>query len=193
MLGRISNMKLRYKVGFGVATTAAVVGMAGGAFAYFTATGTGTGSATTGTSSAMTLIQDSTVNAAQLVPGVAAQTITGHQYNSAGTTEFVGAVTPSISNVTETDAALCAWGDPNFATDGAGCTSATGTQGSYTCSASDYSLTPSAAAGDEKVGPNATQPTSSANDFSLGTIAFNDTGMNQDACEGATLTLSFSS
>ena len=42
------DMKLRYKVGVGVVTGAAVVGMAGGAFAYFTSTGNGTGAATVG-------------------------------------------------------------------------------------------------------------------------------------------------
>jgi len=147
------------------------LGIGGAAFAYFTAGGTGTGSATTGSSSAMTLVQDTTINTAQLVPGYGAQTITGHQYNSAGTTEYVGAVTPSISSAT-------VWQQLN----------------GYTCSASDYTLTPSVAAGDEAVGPSGTQPTGSSNDFSLGTIAFNDkTTTDQDACQGQVLVLSFNS
>ena len=50
-MSKFSNLKLRYKVGVGVATGAAVLGMAGGAFAYFTDTATNTnGNATTGTS-----------------------------------------------------------------------------------------------------------------------------------------------
>lgn len=166
------------------------LGIGGAAFAYFTAGGTGTGSATTGSSSAMTLVQDTTINSAQLVPGYGPQTIMGHQYNSAGTTEYVGAVTPTITSVTETPGAVIAWGVAPY---GAGGLGVAGTVGNYTCSTSDYTLASTAAAGDEVVGPNAVQATSSSNDFSLGTIGFNDTGVNQDACEGATVALGFSS
>jgi hypothetical protein len=45
-MSKIKNMKMRYKVGVGVATTAAVVGLGGAAFAYFTSTGSGTSSGT---------------------------------------------------------------------------------------------------------------------------------------------------
>lgn len=189
-MSKIKNMKLRYKIGVGVATAGALAGVAGGAFAYWTAAGSGTGSATTGSSSPMTLIQDTTLSSTQLVPGVAAQTIMGHQYNAAGTTEYVGAVTPSITAVTETPAAIALWGDPNYATDAG---KPQGSAGTYYCSTADYTLVPSSDAGDETVGPNATQATSSSNDFSLGTIVFKDLSGNQDACKGASLTLSFSS
>lgn len=47
-MSKIKDMKLRYKVVAGVATGAAVLGMAGGAFAYFNGgNGTGTGTAST--------------------------------------------------------------------------------------------------------------------------------------------------
>lgn len=36
-MSKFKNMKLRYKIGVGVASTAAVVGLGGAAFAYFTA------------------------------------------------------------------------------------------------------------------------------------------------------------
>lgn len=50
-MSKIKDMKLRYKVAAGVATGAAIVGMAGGAFAYFNGgNGTGTGTASTSAS-----------------------------------------------------------------------------------------------------------------------------------------------
>ena len=50
-MSKFSSMKLRYKVGLGVTTAAAVIAGGGAAFAYFTDTATNTnGNATTGTS-----------------------------------------------------------------------------------------------------------------------------------------------
>ncbi|MCU1363401.1 MAG: hypothetical protein JWM55_1229 [Acidimicrobiaceae bacterium] len=174
-------------IGTAVALT---LGIAGGAYAYFTASGTGTGSASTGSSTAMTLLQDTALKA--VAPGVGAQTITGHQYNSAGTPEFVTSVTPSITSVTETPAAITAWGDPNFATDSG---NANGTSGTYYCTAADYTLTGSTPGAEEASGSStSTSPTEGTGDFSFGTIAFKDSlTQNQDACEGATLVLGFSS
>ena len=50
MLGRAKNMKLRYKIGMGVATGAAVLAGGGAAFAYWTTSGSGTGSGTAASS-----------------------------------------------------------------------------------------------------------------------------------------------
>ena len=77
MLGRIKNMKLRYKVGMGVATGAAILGGGGAAFAYFTTTGSGTGTGTVGSSQALTIHQTGIVygnagNDNALVPGTSA-------------------------------------------------------------------------------------------------------------------------
>ena len=47
-MSKIKNMKLRYKIGVGVASTAAVVAAGGAAFAYFSSTGNGTGAASVG-------------------------------------------------------------------------------------------------------------------------------------------------
>lgn len=48
-MSKFKDMNVRYKVGFGVATTAAILGMAGGAFAYFSTSSNGSGSASVGT------------------------------------------------------------------------------------------------------------------------------------------------
>jgi hypothetical protein len=74
MLGRINNMKLRYKIGVGVASTAAVVGLGGAAFAYFTGTGNDTGSAAVGASGNWTVTHGDAVGSAY--PGQGSSVIT---------------------------------------------------------------------------------------------------------------------
>ena len=49
-MSKFRNLKLRYKIGVGVATTAAIVAGGGAAFAYWTASGAGTGSGTAASS-----------------------------------------------------------------------------------------------------------------------------------------------
>ena len=182
-MSKIKNMKLRYKVGFGVATTAAVVGLGGAAFGVWSSTGSGSGSASTGSSHAWTLTQTTTLS--PLAPGVAAQTIKGTVTNTAGYTEYIGTVTPSVSSVAETTGEMNLWGDPNSATDGLGIP-ASGSQGTYYCSASDYTVASNAVNTDEVSG---------ATNVVFGTIAFKDIASPtiQDACQGASVSLSFSS
>ena len=93
---------------FGKRTIAIIVGVviavtaAGVAFAYWTNSGSGTGTATTGTNVAITVIQTSTVT--NLVPGGAAQPLSGNFNNSNTSPVYVGAVT---ATVTGTDKAGC--------------------------------------------------------------------------------------
>ena len=56
-MSKFSNLKLRYKIGVGVATGAAVLAGGGVALAYFTSSGNGTGSANVGTSSNWSVAQ----------------------------------------------------------------------------------------------------------------------------------------
>ncbi len=69
------------------------------AYAYWTTTGSGTGSASTGTTSAITAVQTSTISG--LRPGAAAQTLSGNFTNTtnSGGTVWVTSVTASISGV----------------------------------------------------------------------------------------------
>ena len=101
---------------FGKRTIAIVVAMviavttAGVAFAYWTNSGSGTGTATTGTNVAITVVQTSTVT--NLVPGGAAQTLSGNFNNSNTSPVYVAAVT---ATVTGTDKAGCGASDYTIA------------------------------------------------------------------------------
>jgi hypothetical protein len=70
------------------------------AYAYWTTTGSGSGSATTGTTSAITAVQTSTISG--LRPGGSAQTLSGNFTNTSnsGGTVYVTSVTASIASVT---------------------------------------------------------------------------------------------
>lgn len=66
-MSKIKDMKLRYKVVAGVATGAAVLGMAGGAFAYFGGgNGTGTGAASTSATAPTVSNLSATVSASDI-------------------------------------------------------------------------------------------------------------------------------
>ncbi|PZS18460.1 MAG: hypothetical protein DLM57_06280 [Pseudonocardiales bacterium] len=141
-----------------------VVAVGGGlAFAYWTSSGTGTGTAGTGTG-ASTLVITQTSVISGMAPGVAAQTISGTVANNATNSAFVTSVTVSISGVTK------AAGAP-----------------AGTCAAADYTLS------------GATMPVNvdvaagTSTNFTGATIAFNNTGSNQDGCKGATVALAYTS
>jgi hypothetical protein len=145
---------------------AATVLLAGGgiAYAYWTAGGSGAGTATTGTNIPITANQTTLITG--LAPGVAAQTISGTFTNTNTGPAYVGTVTASIGSVAK------AGGAPG------------------TCDATDYTLASPA------MTVNAEVPAGTAQGAWTGaTIAFNDktgvNGVNQDACKGATVTLSY--
>ena len=151
------------KVAATIAITAILIGGGGAAaFAYWSAGGSGTGSATTGSNSSITAIQTSTVTG--LVPGSAAQTLTGNFNNSNSSPSYVTSVVASISSVTK------AVGAP-----------------SGTCDATDYTLTGATMSVAAEV-PAGT----SKGAWTGATIAFNDkSATNQDACKGATVNLAY--
>lgn len=142
--------------------TAALLAIGGGAFAYWTLTGSGSGSAATGTvSGSLTVVQTSTIS--NLRPGGTAQTLSGNFTNTDASPVYVASVTASISSVTK------ATGAP-----------------SGTCTAADYTLSNAVMTVAAQV------PSGTAQGAWTGaTIAFNNTGANQDACQGATVTLSY--
>jgi hypothetical protein len=139
-----------------------LVAVAGGAFAYWTAGGSGTGTAATGTNVPITANQTTVITG--LAPGVLAQTISGNFTNTTNTGPvYVGTVTASIASVA----------------------TASGVVG--TCDASDYTLLLPAMTVNAEV-PHGT----AVGAWTGATIAFNDkAGANQDACKGATVTLSY--
>lgn len=146
-----------------VAVAVALTVLGGGAaFAYWTAGGSGTGSGTTKAAlTALTAVQTSTVS--DLQPGGAAQPLSGTFSNPNDGPVYVTSVTASIASVV----------DPVLGLPIVGCT------------ASDYTLANALmAVGSEAVAAD-TSPWSGA------TLAFNNTGANQDACKGARVNLAY--
>jgi hypothetical protein len=138
-------------------TTALLVVVAGGAYAYFTTSGTGTGTAAVGTSSAVTL--HATVTGS-LYPGTTAPVSFTVDNPSSGQ-QRVGTIT--LASIT-VDAAhsecstVITGGNPDFTMPAVAVNKSFG-------SGNGQSVTPT------------------------GTLTMNDTGVSQDKCQGATLTL----
>ncbi len=140
---------------------AATVLTGGVAYAYWTGSGAGTSTAVT-SSGTIAL----TVNQADLTPmypGGAAQTLSGTFGNTNAAPVYVTSVTVSITSVTGANGA---------AIDG--------------CTAADYSLTGAAMTVGAQVPVG--NPMGS---WSGATIQLPNTGVNQDACKGATVNLAY--
>jgi hypothetical protein len=151
------------KVAATIAITAILVGGGGAAaIAYWSAGGAGTGTASTGTNAAITAIQTSTVS--NLVPGGAAQTLSGNFNNGNTSPAWVTSVTASIASVTK------AGGAP-----------------AGTCDATDYTLSGAVMAVGAQIAAGSGQGA-----WTGATIAFNDKAATlQDACKGATVNLAY--
>jgi hypothetical protein len=80
-------------------TGAVVVGASIAAYAYWTAGGSGTGTAATGTFTALTAVQTSTIT--DLHPGDSAQTLSGTFTNPNDGPVYVTSITASIASVTK--------------------------------------------------------------------------------------------
>jgi hypothetical protein len=139
------------------------VAAAGGAYAYWTATGSGSGTASTSTgASNLTVGQTSTIS--NMFPGDAPQTISGTVTNNAANSAYVAQVVVSISSVTK------AVGAP-----------------AGTCDDTDYTLSnPTMLIGTDIA-------TGATVNFTGASLHFNNKAtVNQDACKGATVNLSYS-
>ena len=131
------------------------------AVAYWTAGCSGSGTATTGTVSALTAVQTSTVTA--MAPGDSAQSLNGTFTNPNNGPVYVSTITASISGVTK------AVGAP-----------------AGTCDASDYTLAGAVMTINAEVLANDTSTWSGATiKFN------NKTTVNQDGCKGATVALAY--
>ena len=157
---KLFRSKKALTIGVAAAMT---VGIAGGAFAYFTSTGAGTGSATVGVSSALDIAQTGSVTA--LVPDSPAQAIHYTVTNNTSAAEKVGSVTVSISSIT-----------------GAGTNNTI-----EACTPSLFTLTQDSALNATIAAGN------NVSDNGLASIRLTDDGNNQDNCQGATVHLAFSS
>jgi hypothetical protein len=136
-----------------LAVVAVAIGVAGGAFAYFSSTGSGTGSATVGSSST---VQLSSPNVGTLYPGGAAVPVTVTIHNPGSGNEYVGTISGSVANGGTGNNCLGSW---------------------FTVAPIVYNTNVAAGA----------SPTAST------TVTMNESGTNQDPCQGATLTINWSS
>lgn len=144
-----------------IGVVAVILLLVGGAYAYWTITGSGTGSATTGDVAAITVNQNTVLEA--MYPGDSPQTISGDFTNGNDGPVYVGTVTASISSVTK------AVGAP-----------------AGTCDATDYTLTNAAMTVNAEV-PSGTD----VGAWTGATLQFNNKATNQDACKGATVNLAY--
>lgn len=144
------------------AALVAVLAGGGIAFAYWTAGGTGNGTAQTGTNAAIVVNQTSVVT--DMKPGDSPQAVSGNFDNTNSGPAYVATVTASIASVTKAPGAPAG-----------------------TCDATDYTLAGAV------MTVNAEVPAGTGvGSWSGSTIQFNNKpAVNQDACKGATVDLSF--
>ena len=149
------------------------LGVAGGAFAYWTSSGSGTGTSSTTTGTSDLTYATSTIN--PMYPGDSAQdftvTVTNH---SATQAEYVNGVS---AYVTTSAGASC--DGSNFLLNGSPAPSTALTAVPLAWTATELTANPSA-------GDNASTA-------GTDTIHFNDTTSNQDLCKGVTVTLNYTS
>lgn len=154
----MSSQKKKRTLGLG---GLAILLIAVGAIAYWTAGGDGTGSAEAGTTEDVVVNQTTVLTA--MYPGDSAQTISGTFTNDNDGPIYVGTVTASISSVTK------ATGAP-----------------AGTCDATDFTLGSAAMT----VGAEVSVGTA-VGAWTGATLQFNNKATNQDACKGATVTLAY--
>ena len=140
----------------------ALAALSTAAYAYWTAGGSGTGSGAAGGTVGLIPNQTTTLN--PMFPGDSPQTISGNFDNSNSGPVFVTSVTASIASVTK------ALGAP-----------------AGTCDATDFTLTDPVMAVGAEVAPGV-----GVGAFTGAKIQFNNkAAVNQDACQEATVTLSY--
>ncbi len=151
----------RRKVTAIIVSTAALLAIGGGAYAYWTLSGSGTGSATTGTvSGSITVNQTSVIT--DLRPGGSPQTLSGDFDNSDSSPVYVTSVTVSIDSVV---------------------TSPVG----GSCDATDYTLAGATMAVGAEIPSGTNQGSWSGATIAFD----NKAGVNQDDCQGATVNLAY--
>ena len=138
-----------------------VVAAGGAAFAYWTAGGSGTGSGATAAGSSNVTVVQTSTVTA-MQPGDTAQSLNGTFNNPNSGPAYVGTVTASIASVTKA-------GSPVVG-----------------CDATDYTLAGAAMVKNTEV------PADDTGTWTGATIKFNNkSGVNQDACKGATVNFAY--
>ena len=151
-----------------LAVAAVAVSASVGAYAYFSSSGSGTGSATVGTTTAATITATVTPGTGGLVPGGNAASVAFSILNNGSGNEFVHQLTLT---------SVAAYPDSGHTTAGDLISA---------CSSSWFSMT--AVTVDHNIAGGATY-TGAPN----GSLNFNDSGGNQDACAGKYIVATFGS
>lgn len=176
---KFKDMKLRYKLGVGVVTGAAVVGMAGGAFAYFTAGGSGSSQGAVGSPSNWTVTVGS--ESGSISPGQGSETFTVGVTNPGSGNQELNTLSVAVNTVggngtNKNDATangadipgcLASWFVPVIAASGTGSTA---------------SISPGVDV--VPVGTTATSP-DVASYSALVTMTMTDAATSQNSCQGA--------
>ena len=144
-----------------LATLALAIGGGGAALAYFTDAGSGTGTASVGSSTQFTVY--GTVSGSSLYPGAAGVTVPITVTNNGSGSQKVGTVT--LDSITA---------DAGHAS----CITTLNASGSAFTFANPVTINQDLAASATSTAVN-------------GTLVMNDTGVSQDSCQGALLTLNF--
>jgi hypothetical protein len=156
--------RLSTKRALAALTALAVLALVGGAIAYFTNTGSGTGTATVGTSSAVTLAGTIT---GTLYPGGSPASVSVLVTNPGSSSQYVNTV--HLASIT-TDS------------------------GHSTCDLSISGATPAFTMSDITVAQTLTKSGTAGDQTTVtGSLQMNDTGVSQNACQGAPLTVNFTS
>ena len=159
--------KKRVLAGLGVVACLAVAGVAA---AYFSASGAGSGNAQVGTSSALTINATITPGSGGIVPGGNPAAVSFTVNNPGSGNQRVGSVTMT---------GVQAYSDAGHTTNITGTTAGQ-------CDTAKFSMTP--------VTENQTVPAGGPTALAQpGSLAFADSGTNQDGCKNAYLVASFTS
>src|SRR5436305_3738557 len=160
------------------AATLVTMAVAGGAFAYFTSTGTGSGTASVGTASSLTVTGTS---ASTLYPGTAS-TVNFTVNNPSTGHARLGSIT--LSAVHACTGAGSTWNGSACSNSGTEQTSCESFDTSASSAVDNFSM--AAVASNADFGPGNGQTVSQT-----GTLTMNDLNSSQNSCQGASLTLSF--
>jgi hypothetical protein len=152
--------------------------LVGGAYAYFTTTGTGSAPATVGTSTALTVTGTA---ASTLYPGTSS-TVNFTVNNPSSGHQRLGTI--SLSGIHACTGTGSSWNGSACSNGGAEQTTCESFDGSASSTTDDFSMQNVVANQDVAPGNNQTVT-------ATGTLTMNDLNSNQNSCQSANVTLSF--
>jgi hypothetical protein len=158
--------------------TVAVLSAAGGAYAYFTTTGTGSGTASVGTSSSLTVTGTA---ASALYPGTSS-TVNFTVSNPSSGHQRLGAIT--LSALHACTGAGSTWNGTICSSGGTEQTTCESSDTNASSTTNNFSM--QVVTSNTDFGPGSNQTVSQT-----GTLAMNNLSSSQNSCQGASLTLSF--